>query len=503
MSIFVLCCCFYLLCFVGSLSGFGREEMKSVVEEVVAPMKRKLDEAFSEIPNKTPTTVSKIAVKNLHPASKVVFTPIAEQPAILNQAEMRVLRALTNEESVVEYMTPHLQRVFNSLGLMVVNSERLPWLVEPNGEKKKPDIYLIPVWGYTKRTHDSSGNQDDVNRRFGTVEDTRLYDLVRLFNCNCSVDNHARGECIMHMQLLTHKQTDASQVTRGSIFGKKFLELLEVNQNVLTRMETVDWTSGGSVKCIQDFIGQRASPWYAAPQLLLAHTTSTFVIADPHKIPNLLCSFLGAGALGRVVLLATTDPAYPQRQQLSNYVLKMCLLADSVKLSSERHRLKKHAEQCECSCMARPCSELLLAEGLCGYILSPAGLSQVTRLQLKQEGKTIFLKVGQALHRLHDHNPSIIHGDPRIHNLINARGEQGQTDLFWVDLADSPGTLSDNAAELSIHFKCEVIILVESMWKGMSEVPEIAASIEIYADSVTVYAMNVVMELAATFVENA
>lgn len=449
--------------------------------------------------HQTPTSVSRDALTKLHRLSKFVFHPLANQPAVLSETELATIKGLRDEKDVVKFITPYFERMFLDLGLVVVNSENFPWLVEDMGEKKKPDLYLIPEWAYTKCTADSKGNLLDVNRRFGTVEDSRLYDLVRIFDCKKTVGDHARGECIIHMRCLTSKQMGNKTITNGAIFSTEFLELLEVDGYVVTRQEIVSWSSAGSTSCIRNSIQYRASPWYSAPQLLRQHTSESFVIADPHKIPALNCSFLGAGSLGRVMRLATIDST--GQQQLTNHAMKVTLESGEKELARERLRLKQHAEVCDCNCMVRPCSDLLLTESLCGYIMTPVGHSQVSQAQLKREKLALFVKVGNALHRLHAHTPPIIHGDPRIHNIINSiptADEEEHGGLFWIDLAKSPGVLSTDVRDLSNELKFEVGILVESMCKGVSVGDEVTRAIERYGDNPSREAMTAVMVLVAS-----
>ena len=62
-----------------------------------------------------------------------------------------------------------------------------------------------------------------------------------------------------------------------------------------------------------------------------------------------------------------------------------------------------------------------------------------------------------ALLRLHIHSPSIIHGDPRLANLIIGIDDS----LFWIDLMRSQvGLIAD---DLFVHFQFDMMTLLESI----------------------------------------
>lgn len=113
---------------------------------------------------------------------------------------------------------------------------------------------------------------------------------------------------------------------------------------------------------------------------------------------------------------------------------------------------------------------------------------------------SLFDVVGYMLHRLHAHTPPIIHGYPRIHNIINRipiAGEEEHKGLFWVDLAECSGMLYEDLRDLSIHLKSEVVSMVESMCKGVSVVDEATEAIDRYAGSPSREAMSAVMVVVA------
>ena len=69
---------------------------------------------------------------------------------------------------------------------------------------------------------------------------------------------------------------------------------------------------------------------------------------------------------------------------------------------------------------------------LCGFLLQPVGSATCTRQMIfGDRKKPLLMEVVQALAGLHCHKPTpIIHGDPRLPNLIIF-----QETLIWIDLA--------------------------------------------------------------------
>jgi tRNA A-37 threonylcarbamoyl transferase component Bud32 len=97
----------------------------------------------------------------------------------------------------------------------------------------------------------------------------------------------------------------------------------------------------------------------------------------------------------------------------------------------EHKILKNHRDQCNCNILVTPEGDSITVEkGLCGYVMKPVG--QYSAQHQLKDGikKDLLKKILLALFALHTHKPPILHGDPRLPNLIvNTNG-----DYFWVDL---------------------------------------------------------------------
>ena len=112
--------------------------------------------------------------------------------------------------------------------------------------------------------------------------------------------------------------------------------------------------------------------------------------------------------------------------------LKVSKYENVAYLEAEHRMLKKHRDLCQCSLLVSPlCENIECSENfkLCGYIMQPVCERCVNRYDIN---KNTLKKILNALYKLHTHKPKIIHGDPRLQNLII-----NGSDYFWIDVLPS------------------------------------------------------------------
>ena len=157
------------------------------------------------------------------------------------------------------------------------------------------------------------------------------------------------------------------------------------------------------------------------------------------------------------------------------------------RLRHEFSALSAHRDSCNCEWLVRPISELTLSEsGALGYMMSPVGSGCVQRSELTKAGPLLRRVVG-ALHALHSHSPVIVHGDPRLPNLIHQ--EPPSTQLFWVDLAIAE--LSHNIIQVYEYdaIKDGICILVRSIFNqpydcNLEDFPRVVTAINACLDTI-------------------
>jgi hypothetical protein len=159
-------------------------------------------------------------------------------------------------------------------------------------------------------------------------------------------------------------------------------------------------------------------------------------------------AFLGAGTYGRVVrAIFDGEPC----------ALKVALPENSNTLIREHKELKRHSAECGCKLLVKPSDNCCtLASGLTGYFMTPVGSECV-----KSEGLTtnMLKRVVWALYDLHTHKPLIIHGDPRLANIVVVKDDPLGESLVWIDVAATTWTHPSNTKSLITQ---DITILMDS-----------------------------------------
>ena len=455
----------------------------TTLDELLVGQKRML-EAMNMAGGSTPSP-AEVAQTELRALAgtqfDTVFGGYEDEPPVLTAVQQLAVDALLNEESVVAYMTPILQPLVAPN--VLVNSETVQWLVSPNGKKKKPDLYSTPVWTYTKRTQNSTNQLLDATRRFGTIEDKRLYDQVQILDCKCSVTDTATGEAIDHMRTVTFKQSGLASGSSGMVFGKRAFSLLRVQDNRLVFRQVGMWTDPGSARLIKEFLAS-PSAWCTTDDLL---RSSEWRVADPHRLPSLSTAFIGQGGYGRVIKVVPSTVSDQVAVDADYGALKMVPKEKMVDLVNEYDALSKHSQACNCSLICRPVSDVLTSSLLCGFVQSPVGLCSLTRGSISKTNNMLTV-IGVALFNLHNHNPPMFHGDARIQNLVVS----DKSSLFWVDLRTSKLLEGQN---MSVLRRFDVKILIDSIVDGATEQANVVIAIDTYCTVPTEANMMALMAL--------
>ena len=100
--------------------------------------------------------------------------------------------------------------------------------------------------------------------------------------------------------------------------------------------------------------------------------------------------------------------------------------------------------------------ELVETPQLCGYMMSPVGSTTCSREMISKTHLSLN-QVLMSLYSLHSHVPPIVHGDPRVPNLIVT--ENG---LTWIDLMRAK--ICEWSTTSASLFAIDMNILVESLF---------------------------------------
>ena len=361
-----------------------------------------------------------------------------EGPSILTlqqQAELAALAAVGfgPEAAIVRYMAPHLRALrqpgageagaADPAPLAMVNSEAYVWLVHPAvqgvaSHRLKPDLFL--TWAPFVDVKDEGQGfpcgvlASPVLQKVGCVAE--LYEAK----------SKALGSEAFGKQCLYHQCIPGQ--FKSALFNHEKCWLLETMHGHPVRLLKMDWTTPGSVRELQRFMGVPAAP--PLLQLLrrvLAHQQLATLSLEGR-------CHLGSGASGHVFAVHRTSDA--ARTPLA---LKLVLEVREGDLHVEFARMQAAAavgapvvapvpgSLCIYSGSAAAASAAASAEApapACasgGYLLSRVGV----RFAATTEGgiKVAFAALA-ALHACR-----IYHGDARTANLLNIEGQ-----AMWIDL---------------------------------------------------------------------
>jgi hypothetical protein len=147
--------------------------------------------------------------------------------------------------------------------------------------------------------------------------------------------------------------------------------------------------------------------------------------------------------LYRIVTAALLEETLNLFHRLQDYLPCICRVdsscfnkgSNSNQIWTEHYRLQEHVNACTCGSIAKPMSSsIMFTSQLSGFTLGPVGYT-CTREMIFEKKELTLGSVLMALFKLHRHSPNpIIHGDPRLPNLIVA----GEKTLTWIDLMQCP-----------------------------------------------------------------
>ena len=335
------------------------------------------------------------------------------------QSELLTVSAREKEAGVVKFLTPHLSNLrLPAVGLLdpcppvLVNSENLQWLVHPSVKARrdlrlKPDLFRS--WAPFVEVRGGSRKQGSGPVYvFGVLADYALQTAgcaSELYEAKVKLTESDFGELCAYHECVTG-------VCIGMLFDATDFWLYQSNAGNPVRLLKGRWTAPGSADSIRDFFTVPDPPLVKLLRRLLVDLRVTPVQLDGR-------SHLGSGGYGHV--FAVGDLAAPQ-------ALKVVHTSDLTHIAREFWCLADAAEAG--APVVPPVKDSLRYYGddedACGggYLLSRVGT------EFKVSNQAQCCAAFEALAALHVRG--IIHGDPRLPNLllVGARA-------CWVDLFSS------------------------------------------------------------------
>ncbi len=379
--------------------------------------------------------------------------------------EYEALQASTNESMVIQYLTPHLQKLVIKAGeglgksLRLVNSENHPW-VETIGDPKKPDMFIAHPAVYKLVKTSADEKCDGAKFLFGIPGSFDLRDMMEVPIIEAKrligpEDFQAFGEGIDYVSCLCAFDEESDvPLDKQRILSTKCI-LIASNGFWLVNFESTipihclhgTWTDAGSAQAIVDFIQYKRPEierlWESALENLMTKFEVHLIEPDYH---GEMSSFLGMGADGRVFRVLDSKD--------NEYAMKCAASLDGIsKLREEWLVHEKFGERLSnCKCAAKLHKWHFNDEKkFAGLLFTPVGKPLQQKkyaIQSAVEGLKLLCSAG------------IQHNDARLPNVIWANHQ-----AVWVDFRRSFGI--DSKLQGGKSFVQSLKVFVESCNAGI------------------------------------
>jgi hypothetical protein len=335
-----------------------------------------------------------------------VFPPVDGAPSVLNREEQDVLHKLTKEEDVVEYLTPHFERIFAvaNANLVVVNPEIDKWF---DTDRDPQNYQKVDLFVCHKALYTAFPTAVDRTRRFGELSNWILHECIGVV-MKAKVDfttsglNEAVGQIVNHGAYVAYlaRNSIEQKVVKLVLFDKHKFYFTHMNNGILTRLIESRWTDAGSETFLRESL-YRPSSWM---KLLDAACQRHSLAVEPG-------SFLGYGADGRVFKVSNSSE--------EQYAVKLVLAKSVDNLTYESNMLQSAYTVCPKHVIrvVHPSEDF---EDIGGFMVTELG-TMVERDEYK--------RIIEALVALHCSD--IVHGDARLNNVV----EVGES-IKWIDFRE-------------------------------------------------------------------
>jgi hypothetical protein len=372
----------------------------------------------------------------------------AEPPLLSVEEHASLLSSLgeAKENAWVALVTPCLASVVAEAvpSYVLANSELIQWIhtqAEQRDFYQKPDLFVCHRAAFLsaprptiKTKSASSTKQADALRadtfRFGSCAWPLRTAVLCLFEGKLTIRRHHDiGEVFPKTQNLLRGTPLAA--TKCCLFDKQQLLLLEYTPTGLLSMQSFAWTQSGSRAALTAFLRPTLEPvWLRVLQGVSAQLRVTLPPSD---------SYLGHGATGfvfrvfpegaaaadamnAVALKISRDASHIDSLELE--VRKTSDLLQQQPLPLTPRSVLPHSPSAVKLVLDVDASERLGA----GFSFGPVGAS----VWSERRSEALWSEVLDSLVTLH--RSGVVHGDPRLPNLLRV---PGRTQLVWIDFREA------------------------------------------------------------------
>ncbi|KAG9411345.1 hypothetical protein AC1031_016981 [Aphanomyces cochlioides] len=325
--------------------------------------------------------------------------PVPDEEAFWPQTVQRDVDAIEKEDVFDTFITPFFNSALAKYGMTFVNSERYPWLPQVDMDTAtylKPDGFATHPGMFCVKNVPNDGVDRPPTFRFGVAEKD-LFDCLILFESKLKISGAGFGQVARYLQNLN---PDASSC--AILFDRRSFWLIKSYKTVIFKVEKANWVDGGSKALFEKLIAANMSPWVA----ILTNACSLLGAGVDGD------AYLGRGAYGRVFKVTKDGEGF------------------ALKIVEERN-IGVLYQEAEALIKAQDTGLTILAVGNCveltggaALLLSPVGIS-LPRPTSQSDVANLFRLLWQL------HNLDLVHGDPRVPNVIVYREKP-----LWIDLVE-------------------------------------------------------------------
>jgi len=324
--------------------------------------------------------------------------PTENEEAFWSAEDQIHANAIKVEAAFDAFMTPFFNDMVLALGMVFVNSENYRWL--PQSPLVVTDTDLKPDGFATHRGMfriKDNGVQRPEGFRFG-VPEKGLFDCVILFECKLKITADSFGQVVRYLQHL-------SPTAAAILFDRDSFWLINSHKGVVFKLQKAKWVNQGSKSLLRKFITANMSPW-------VTHLTNACSALGVDVVEG--GSFLGRGAHGRVFKVTDQDGVV--------LALKIVVNDSIERLYREQGALAKAQHT---GLTIRPLGSVTeIPNCAAALLLSPVG-EPLPRPTTREDVLNLFGLLWEL------HANGLVHGDPRVPNVIF----DGQK-FLWIDLVD-------------------------------------------------------------------
>jgi hypothetical protein len=304
-------------------------------------------------------------------------------------------------------------------GLRLVNSEHFQWLRCMSGHRKcdmKPDLFSAHHALIQFSAPYDNAPTCVVNRLFGKfIGWENRASIHCIWDAKWKINMDAFGEQCKYLQIAGEDCVDHNGVAlklKGVLFDKDEFWMIKSSGSTITEVLKCKWSQSGSKQLLVGFL-EGFNPWLEATNALCNALGVTIV--DYTETKQNLTAWLGTGANGRVFRLS------------NGQVIKIIVGLKGNDPEKEYLFMLKLQKQEDVAHLVFPIIEDSFRSGetrgvrFAGYLLAQVGEQLVNPLS-----PDVKSALARSLCELHSHD--VIHGDPRIENVLILNGA-----IKWID----------------------------------------------------------------------